>query len=624
MNLNLLKAHLRDLHPDFWSELRSGIAAAQDLEEFIRLAAMRRKALARGVPLPADLPAPQPLRLALLGACTFHPLQDILELLLADAGFAPEWFLGEFHNETSEILEPESPLYRFEPGYVVLIPGTDGFRHDGSWTDPREAVESAARERAQGWLQLAQQIHLRCGAEVLLANLPLPARRDPGAFRSRTAASDWTFRKLVNLELGAAAPSAVHLCDLEFLSARLGTHRAEDPRGWHESKQPGSPALLVELARELGALLQRLRGTPRKVLVLDLDNTLWGGVVAEDGPDQIELGDTSPRGEAFKAFQRAILSLKQRGVLLAVCSKNDESVVRDVLAHHPEMVLRPADFAAIRANWLPKSDNLRQIAAELSLGLDSFVFVDDSPAEIDVVRRFTPGVATLLLGPDPSEHAAALLDAGWFDPLVVTAEDLARTGHYQAEASRRAAQGTAADMPAYLRSLEMTAEMDSIGPSNLPRVTQLINKSNQFNLTTRRRTEAEVAALMGRPDCVTLAVRLRDRFGDHGLISVVIGWIEGEALRIDTWLMSCRVLKRQVEEAVLNELARLALERGCTRLEGTYIPTAKNGMVAGVYPGLGFAPVGSASGNATFRLPLNDFAPRPTAIALTQPAHGPS
>jgi FkbH-like protein len=352
--------------------------------------------------------------------------------------------------------------------------------------------------------------------------------------------------------------------------------------------------------------------------VLDLDNTLWGGVVADDGLEGIEIGDTSPRGEAFKAFQKCVASLKERGVLLAVCSKNDHAVAMEVFERHPEMVLRSTDFVSFKANWEPKSDNIRQMAAELQLGIDSFVFVDDNPAEIEIVRQFAPEVTTILLDGDPADFAGQLRDCRCFEPRSITREDQHRTDHYRAERERQTLLSSAAHMGTYLESLEMEAVIREFTTADAPRLAQLINKSNQFNLTTRRRTEAEVQSLIGRSDHVCFSVRLRDRFDDYGLVSIVIGCASQYTLRIDTWLMSCRVLKRQVEEMVLNELCRLARKKGCSLLEGVYVATARNEMVREHYPRLRFQARTVTSEKGEYVLELDSFQPHHTKIHLRE------
>jgi len=451
----------------------------------------------------------------------------------------------------------------------------------------------------------------------------LPARHDLGAFRSRTLGSDWNFRSWVNLELGLAAPAFLHICDWAFLASRIGGLTARDERAWFESKQPCSPALMVELAREVTHLILALKRAPKKVLVLDLDNTLWGGVVADDGLEGIELGDTSPRGEAFKAFQKYIASLKERGVLLAVCSKNDHARASEPFEKHPDMVLKMEDIVCFKANWEPKSENIRSMAPELNLGLDSFVFVDDNPAEIEIVRQFVPEVTTILLGPDPSSYVAQLADCRLFEPRSITSEDAERTSQYRSDAQRKALEASVTDMASYLESLQMEGVLSEFSPVDVPRLSQLINKSNQFNLTTYRRSEAEVTAIMKDPDYVGYSMRLKDRFGDHGLISIVIGKKCGDVMQIDTWLMSCRVLKRQVEEEVLNELARLAKARHCRWLQGTYLPTPKNEMVRDFYGRMGFTLTAESATKREFELSLENYQAIPTKIKITRRAYEP-
>jgi FkbH-like protein len=450
----------------------------------------------------------------------------------------------------------------------------------------------------------------------LLANFPLPGRHDLGPYRGKTLASEWSFRRLVNLELGLAAPPFVRMLDLEFLTNRRGALATADDRAWFESKQPGSPELLVDLAREIVHLVGSARRPPKKVLVLDLDNTVWGGIIGDDGIAGIEIGDTSPRGEAFKAFQRYAKSLTTRGVLLAVCSKNDPERAMEPFTSHPEMVLRMEDFAAFTANWDPKADNIRQMASDLNLGLDSFVFVDDNAAEIEMVRQFAPEVTSIHLGDDPAEYCAILQDSRLFEPTAVTVEDAERTAQYRTERERKSLLASAVDMDAYLSSLEMEGIVRRFTAVDVPRISQLINKSNQFNLTTRRRTEGEVLALMNDSAVDGFTVRLRDRFGDHGLISVVIAATQDCVMEIDTWLMSCRVLKRRVEDVVLNELIRLATERGCTQLRGVYLPTKKNGMVRDHFTELGFEPTIDTPERREFVLQLRGYRPRDTPIRL--------
>ena len=315
----------------------------------------------------------------------------------------------------------------------------------------------------------------------------------------------------------------------------------------------------VDVARECAHLVASLRVGPKKVAVLDLDNTLWGGVIGDDGLEGIEIGDTSPRGEAFKAFQQYLLSLTHRGILLAVCSKNDHEKAVEPFEKHPEMVLRMKDIVCFKANWQPKSENIRQIANELNLGLDSLVFIDDNPAEIEIVRQFVPEVETVLLSADPSEYAGALQDSRYFEPKNVTAEDLERVDQYKQESQRQELLATVTDMDAYLESLGMEAVIREFRAGG--RAAHLAADQQEQPVQPDHATPHRGASAghHGGSAYFGFTVRLADRFGDHGLISIVVGKVEGEETEVDTWLMSCRVLKRQVEELVLNELVRLAL-----------------------------------------------------------------
>ena len=616
MNDKELKALLLDGDSRFWGRLAQATWEASGFEELFALSALRRKAHARHIPLPSQ--APDRLRLALLGGYSLYPFRELLEHICEMEGFPCELWTGDFDNYIAEITDEAGALYAFRPQVTMLLPAEHRCKYPGKLTDPRAMQQAEAGRVVDSLLELARTLHERTSAEVIMTNFMLPARHDLGAYRGRTLGSDWSFRKWVNLELGLSAPPYLHICDLEFLAHRRGGTRAHDARGWFESKQPASPELLADLAREVAHLIASLRRAPKKLLALDLDNTLWGGVLADDGIEGIEIGDTSPRGEAFKAFQKYILSLKERGTLLAVCSKNDQAKAEEVFLKHPEMVLRLTDFVSFQANWEPKSENIRRMAAELNLGLESFAFVDDNPAEIEIVRQFAPEVSTLLLGPDPSEYVAQLQDCRFFEPRNITAEDAARTSAYQSESQRKALFATVTDMGAYLQSLEMEAVIGEFAPMDVQRLAQLINKSNQFNLTTRRRTETDITALMREPDYVTFSVRLKDRFGDHGLIAVVIGKKVGVAMEIDTWLMSCRVLKRQIEDETLNELVRLARARGCAVLKGVYRPTAKNEMVRDFYKTMGFTLTAEDGASREFELALEKFEPIPTRIKIAR------
>ncbi|MBI3543822.1 MAG: HAD-IIIC family phosphatase [Deltaproteobacteria bacterium] len=584
--------------PELWAQLRARTRAAATLEELLFLSNLRKKAAESG--LAPEVAKPNPLRLAVVGGYTLFPFHEALEHLLSVEGFQAELFVGDYDNYESEILNPVSLLYAFKPDIIFVLPSDRRCRYTGSLLDAREAQQAAVDETVRGLLALCATAHERTKAELVVANFRLSGRFELGPYRARSLGNDWSFRRAVNTGLGLRAPAFVHVCDAEFTAARRGNLSSEDQRGWLQSKQPGSPEYQLELAREAAHVIGSLRKSPKKVLVCDLDNTLWGGVIGDDGLDGIELGDTSARGQAYKELQKYILSLYERGVLLAVVSKNDHEKAIEPFEKHPEMVLKPRHFAAFKANWRPKSDNLKELATELALGLDSFVFIDDNPAEIDIVRQFTPEVTTILMGPKPADYLALLQDCRLFEPVSITAEDTGRTEQYRAEAQRKTLQESVTDMDAFLASLEMQATIAPFRDVDVPRIAQLINKSNQFNLTTRRRTEGEVEELARSRNHECFTIRLADKFGDYGLIAVLVAEVRGKAMEIDTWLMSCRVLNRQVEEETMNEVFSRAHARGCEKVVGRYRATSKNGMVRDVYERLGFKAVSSTAEESVF------------------------
>jgi FkbH-like protein len=344
--------------------------------------------------------------------------------------------------------------------------------------------------------------------------------------------------------------------------------------------------------RHAAALIRASLGLTSKCLALDLDNTLWGGIIGEDGVNGIRLGG-SPAGESFVAFQQYIQALQRRGVILAICSKNNEEDAKAPFRDHPEMVLKLDDIAAFVANWQSKDENLRQIAATLNIGLDSIVFLDDNPVERNLIRRLVPEIEVPELPQDPALYAAALHRSLCFEAWSLTADDRNRAAAYRQNAERSEQLAASGNVDDYLAGLGMHVELRPFDEANLVRIVQLINKTNQFNLTTRRTTEAECLALIGRADCYTQFMRLKDRFGDNGITGILVAFLEGDTLRIDNWLLSCRVLGRRVEDAMLAHALDFAAANRCQFVVGEYIPTAKNAQVSGIFEKYGFEPNGS-------------------------------
>jgi FkbH-like protein len=399
---------------------------------------------------------------------------------------------------------------------------------------------------------------------------------------------------LMNAALRENLPAGAYLLDLSEVSGMAGRANFYDMRNYYWTKQPFSEEGLRVLCEHLWAGVRALSSGAKKVIVLDLDNTLWGGVVGETGPLGVALGD-SPEGDAFRSFQRMLKGLAKRGVILAIASKNNLADALEVFEKNRDMVLSLDDFGAYEINWEPKGTTLARMAQSLRLGLDSFVFFDDNPAEREQVRQALPEVEVVDVPEDPAEYARALESALFFEAISLTAEDRQRTEQYVVERKRRALEASAGSLQDYLRSLEMVGDAHLIDAADLPRVVQLLAKTNQFNLTTRRHSREDVVELLSRPGSLGVTLRLSDRFGDHGLVAVLLVVPDArsprEAARIDTWLMSCRVIGRTAEQFLLRMVLDRCREKGYSRIIGEYLPTKKNAIVAGLYEELGFRKV---------------------------------
>lgn len=546
-------------------------------------------------------------RVALLSSHTVDHLVPALRVAGASRRLLVRTHVAPYGLYRQSLLGDDSELAKFQPQFIVLaLDGLDvafDLPLEASDADAGAAVEARITELRRLW-QCARE---RYGAQVIQQTLVPSVPPLFGSFEALVPASPYALIERFNTAVRRAArEDQVLLLDLAWHGVR--SHAAlADPVRWHQAKQLVSPLLAPLYGDLLARVIAGALGLSRKCVVLDLDNTLWGGVVGDDGLEGLLLGQGSPTGEAFVAFQRYVSLLAKRGIVLAVCSKNQLEVAEAAFKEHPEMVLRREQIAAFVANWSDKAQNIRAIAELLELGTDSFVFVDDNPAEREIVRRELPEVAVPELPEEPAYYAARLSAGGYFETSSFTADDAARGTNYRANAERRSLQLQATDLDGYLRSLEMTLITTGVGPVELPRATQLLNKSNQFNLTTRRYTQVELTDLVRDPKTIGLCLRLVDRLSDNGLISVIIArpdpaWPSGELL-IDTWLMSCRVLGRQVEAAALEVVAARARSLHMQALIGEYRPTPKNSLVVQHYEKLGFVPIAAPSGatpGATF------------------------
>lgn len=537
--------------------------------------------------LPRVSPLPRVARVAVLGSYTTSQFTALLPLAAARAGVAVETYECAYGQYRQDVLDPDSGLYRFKPDVVVFAVHTGDLALAELTEQPQVAVATEVRR----WTSLWDTLRARCDARIVQHAFVQPTQAPLGHLALRAPGSRQTLVTQINAELGLAAGDGIALVDCDRLAADVGRRAWFDPRYWHRARQAVALDHVPLLARHTAAVLGAQLGASRKCLVLDLDNTLWGGVLGEDGLAGIALGD-GPLGEAFTAVQEYALALKERGVVLAVCSKNNDADAREAFERHPGMRLRLDDIAMFSASWEDKPTQLRRIAAALGLGLDALVFVDDNPAEREAVRQLVGEVDVIALPADPHGYARALADYPFFEAAALTAEDAGRTAAYQARAELAAAEATATSLVEFHRGLAMTATVVALDELTLTRVAQLVARTNQFNLTGRRRSAEEIARLAADPAATVLCLHLADRFADHGLVAVAIAVSEGDALVVDTWLMSCRVIGRTLEDEVAGLLLAEARRRGLRHLTGHYHPSPKNALVSGLYERLGFQRTG--------------------------------
>ena len=557
----------------------------------------------------------KPIRIALTGTRTLAPLGAYLRVASAQIGLHPSLYVSEFGQWAQDLLPLPSPLYEFDPELIILALDPAALFPKTLSSLTLTAAEAQA-ERAAGLAQIEETLTATernaPAATVLLHTFALPDYAPLGILDLKSEEGQRIRLESINQDVIALVRDKfprVALFDQERVEARHGKANVRDDRLWYMASMPYSDSFLPVMAAEYLRFLRPLKGLTRKCLVLDLDNTLWGGVIGEDGPHQIKIGGTAAPGNAFADFQRTLEALNRRGILLALCSKNNPDDVWPVFETHPDMILRRTHFAAARINWQNKAANLREIAHELNLGLDSLVFLDDNPAERGLVRQELPEVLTPEMPRDPALYTRLLQGLDVFETLALTEEDKRRAQLYQEQQARKEleerltpTEGGSGDLTEYLAALKMTVTLAEATPFILPRIVQLINKTNQFNMTTRRYTEAQVQAMALAPtEWGVYSVNVADRFGDSGLTGVAIVRKETESWEIDSFLLSCRVLGRGVEDALLTYLVNRARNAAAAELRGVFLPTSKNAPAAGFYERQGFQ-VGAGEGQWTLSL----------------------
>jgi FkbH-like protein len=552
---------------------------------------------------------------ALTGHGTLGPLVPSLAAELARHGLLLRVHVSDFDSYVFDLSDPQSALRQAGADLVLCVLDPAVVTDDLAVPWRPDDVAAAAERRIGVVAELAARFEAAGTGTLVLNTLPLPRAlvsqlRDHRS-RARLGAI-WREANVRLLRLAEAHRNVVVL-DLDPLVASGAP--AQDPRLDVYAKVHLGPDLLAAYAREVGHLARHVAGRTKKVLVLDLDETLWGGTLGDDGAEGIEIGE-GYRGEAFSAFQRVVKQIGSQGVLLAAVSKNDLEPVQHVFRDHPRMTLREADFVRVIAGWGPKHESIVALAESLNLGVDGFVFADDNPHECELVRRKLPGVAVLTLDGEPALHTPVLLRDGWFDGLDVTEEDRARTVAYREELSRRDFLDSFESIEDYLRELAIEVTLASAGEPDVARLSQLTLRTNQFNLTTRRLQAPDVRRLLDDPAARVLTIRARDRFGDSGMVGAVFTRRAGDTVDIENFVLSCRVFSRGIEQACLSAVLRHARAGGATAVTGTYRPTAKNRGVRDLYPRHGFALVTGDAAECTYRHDLADIVPAPGHIVL--------
>jgi FkbH-like protein len=536
------------------------------------------------------------VNVALLSSHTMSHLTGGIAVGALRRGFCANLFVGQYGLYRNELLEPDPSLLAFAPNVIVIAVDVQDVSFelslDAKPRDVKVAVDAKVSELVRIW----RQARLSFNATIVQQTLLNTHHNMFGSYEGLLPATPYSATELFNVRLReAASQEGILVLDIGMHAALKGHENIVDPVRWHQAKQLVSPVLSPWYGDLLARVIAATYGLAKKAVVLDLDNTLWGGVVGDDGIEGIVLGQGNAAGEAYVDFQKYLLRLSQRGIILSVCSKNDSAVAESVFNNHPDMVLRRENIASFVANWDEKASNIRRIASELNIGLDSLVFVDDNPAEREIIRRELPMVSVPELPSDIAHYASCLSNAGYFEAASFSKEDVQRADLYNANSVRQQALSQATDLEGFLESLQMRLEVGPVSKMNIGRVTQLTNKTNQFNLRTVKYTEPEVDSLMQDERTLTLQFRLKDKFGDNGIIAVIFArpderW-PADTLFIDTWLMSCRVLGRGVEAASLEALSKLAEVMGIKQLVGEYRPTNRNKMVSNHYERLGFRPL---------------------------------
>lgn len=549
----------------------------------------------------------KPLKVAILSTSTIDQFLGPFSFYLATAGFSAKFLTPPINTLQQTVLDPESDLYAFKPDIIWLFTHYRDIPFSIAPGCSQQSVEEVVQKVCDSFTTLWRALKAHNSGFVIQNNADIPMERVFGNYESNVPWSRSCFLRRFNLALAEAVvlESGVNLFDLDHISSVFGKSHWQTESYWHHSKHAFSPNAIGPMAFQGSRLIQGIKGLAKKCLVLDLDNTLWGGIIGDDGVEGIRLGNGSAEGEAFLAFQTYLKALKERGIILTVCSKNQDENARIPFESHEEMCLHLEDFALFVANWNNKADNILHISKTLGIGLESMVFIDDNPVERDLVARLLPMVEVPQLPEDPALFVRTLDHLCLFETSSFLAEDKIRGEMYQHNAQRQQNRDQFFNLDDFLKDLHMGSSFGDINSNNLSRCAQLINKSNQFHLTTTRYLETELQKMVEDKKTLCRYYRLQDRFGDNGLVSVVILRHESDVMVVDTWVMSCRVFSRGLDAFIHNDLVAISKAHGCHSISGCYIPSKKNSLVEKLYASFGYEQTSTEGKTTHWRLSLS-------------------
>ena len=559
-------------------------------------------------------------RIAILGGSTTNEIKNILELFLLNHGIKPTFYESEYNMFFEDAVFLNDKLTSFNPDVVFIHTTNRNIIHYPEITDSDLDINEKLNTVYNYYYQVWESLKNGLNCIVIQNNFEYPYFRHLGNKDATDIHGRINFITKLNLLFAEYAEKndMFFINDINYQSAQYGLDKWSDQTYWYLYKYAPAVPAIPTLAFNVSNIIKAVYGKNKKAFVLDLDNTLWGGIIGDDGVESLEIGPETAKGEAFSEFQDYLKRQQQMGTLLAIDSKNEMENALCGLKH-PDNILREQDFISIKANWEPKSDNLLEIATELNIGLDSCVFVDDNPAEREIVSQQLNGVSVPDIGDKPEQYITVLDHNGFCECVSLSKDDLQKVEMYRQNIQRSAAMTKFGNYEDYLISLEMHAEIKPFNLTYLPRIVQLTNKSNQFNLTTRRYSSADMDKIYRDNSYITLYGKLTDKFGDNGVVSVIIGHLSDTVLEIDLWLMSCRVLKREMEFAMMDALALAAQKRNVKTIHGFYFPTKKNKMVEDFYSSLGFEKTDEDShGNSKWELFLQDYYPKNRFIKMEE------